>query len=85
MVDLQGQMDNDRTNLETVQRERDRLAAEKHQFQNTITQLEDEINQFKRKVEKLNGELDEYGTSGSNNAEVCTISIIRNCFITLFP
>jgi hypothetical protein len=63
-------MDNDRTILETAQRERDRLAAEKHQFQNTIAQNEDEINQLKRKIERLNSEIDEYGSSGANNAEV---------------
>ena len=69
-------MESDRSQLDTLQRERDRLASEKNQLNSTVSQQEDEISQLKRKCERLTNELDDYGTSGKDDAEVVTVCTV---------
>ena len=70
MKTLSEELEEERMLHETSQRERDKYSSEKYALQHTITSLEDEIVQMKRKIDRLNEEIEDYGRTEKSNEEV---------------
>lgn len=73
MQNLQEAVEQERALREAAQRERDKNNSEKLALQNSITSYEEEIIQLKRKIDRLNEEIDDYVSSGKTDAEVSLI------------
>lgn len=77
MQNLQEAVEQERALREAAQRERDKNNSEKLALQNSITSYEEEIIQLKRKIDRLNEEIDDYVSSGKTDAELVAVKRIQ--------
>ena len=68
---IRDELEQEKSLHETSQRERDKYSSEKYSIQNSLNEKADENIQLKRKIERLNEEIDEYSSSGKSDIEVC--------------
>ena len=67
---LHDELNQEKAQRESAEHERDKFNSEKHSLQNQLNEYQDEVSQLKRKIERLNSEMDDNVSSGKADAEV---------------
>lgn len=74
---LHDELNEEKAQRESAEHERDKFNSEKHTLQNQLNEYQDEVSQLKRKIERLNSEMDDNVSSGKADAEVRYLDFLK--------